>query len=81
VDFLCPLITLYVLAIIGRILLSYFPIEPGSGMAQVFSVLYTITEPLLGPLRRIVPRVGMLDLSPMVAILILEYVVPRILGC
>jgi YggT family protein len=61
-------INLYVYAIIGRIILSYFPIRPGSVIAPIFSFLYTITEPVLGPARRIIPAVGMLDFSPIVVI-------------
>ena len=54
----------------ARIILSWFPIEPGSGMAQVYGFLYAITEPVLGPIRRIIPPLGMggmgLDLSPLI---------------
>jgi len=54
----------------ARIILSWFPVEPGSGMASVYGVLYAITEPVLGPIRRVLPPMGMggmgLDLSPLV---------------
>ena len=66
----CLLLTLYLIAMFGRIILSWFPISPQSPMAQVFSFLYTITEPVLGPIRRLLPPVGMggmgLDLSPLI---------------
>lgn len=66
----CLLLTLYLIAIIGRIILSWFPIAPETPMATVFSFLYTITEPVLGPIRRILPPVGVggmgLDLSPII---------------
>jgi YggT family protein len=68
------LVQLYIIAIIGRIVLSYFPLQPGGVMAQVFSVLYTITEPVLGPARRIIPPLGMFDLSPIVVIFALQIV-------
>ena len=55
-------------AILARSILSWFPMNPGNA---VTGVLVGITEPILGPLRRILPRFGMLDLSPMVAILLL----------
>ena len=68
------LIQLYIYVIIGRIILSYFPINPGSVMAQIYGVLYNITEPVLGRMRRIVPPLGMIDLSPMIVILLLVVV-------
>ena len=67
---ICLLLTLYLVAIIGRIILSWFPIAPDTPMATIFSFLYTITEPVLGPIRRVLPPVGVggmgLDLSPIV---------------
>jgi YggT family protein len=65
---LINLLNLYVLCVIGRILLSYFPVAPGGAMAGISSFLYSITEPVLGPLRNLLPSVGMFDLSPMVVI-------------
>ncbi len=55
-------------AVVIRSLLSWFPVDPNNFLV-VF--LVTITEPILSPLRRIVPRLDMIDLSPMVAILLL----------
>ena len=66
---LCQLINLYLLVVFARILLSWFPIDPGSGMASIFSVVYNVTEPVLGPLRRVMPALGPLDLSPLVVFL------------
>ena len=70
--FVCLLLQLWLYAMFGRILLSWFPISPGSPLAPVFSFLYTITEPVLGPIRRALPpvRLGMmgLDLSPIIVI-------------
>ena len=69
---LCNLISLYLLAVFARIILSWFPIPPGSPFAAIFSVLYNITEPVLGPLRRMIPPLGFggmgLDLSPIIVI-------------
>lgn len=69
-NIICLLINLYVIALFARIVLSWFPISPGSPMAPVFSVLYSITEPVLAPIRRVLPPVGMggmgLDLSPII---------------
>lgn len=66
----CGLLTLYLIAVFGRIILSWFPIAPESPVAQVYSFLYAITEPVLGPVRRLLPPVGFggmgLDLSPII---------------
>jgi YggT family protein len=75
---LCNLILLFQVVIIARIVLSWFPLQPGGFMARVNGVLVLLTEWLLGPLRRVVPRVGMLDFSPLVAILLVA-IVARIL--
>ena len=75
----CLLLSLYLVAIFGRIVLSWFPISPDSPMAPVFSFLYNITEPVLGPIRRLLPPIGVggmgLDLSPMVVLLGIQLLV------
>jgi YggT family protein len=69
-DLLCALLSAYLIVMFARIILSWFPIEPGSGIAQVYGVLYSVTEPVLGPIRRVIPPMGMggmgLDLSPLI---------------
>jgi YggT family protein len=68
-NILCQLLFLYLVLLWGRIILSWFPIQPDSGMASVYGVLYAVTEPVLGPVRRIIPSMGAggmaLDLSPL----------------
>jgi YggT family protein len=71
---LATLLQLYTLAIFGRIILSWFPLQPGGGMASVFSFLYGITEPVLGPVRRMLPAMGPIDISPIVVILGLQLI-------
>jgi len=67
---LCRLLQAYLIVMFARIILSWFPVEPGSALASVFGFLYSITEPVLAPIRRVLPPVGMggmgLDLSPIV---------------
>jgi YggT family protein len=59
---------LYTLAIFIRIILSFVAVGYGNPLMRF---LYRITEPLLGPLRRTIPPVGMFDVSPIVAFVIL----------
>ena len=60
---------------------GWFPIQHGSVMAQVFSFLYSITEPVLGPLRRAIPPMGGLDLSPLVLLIGIQVVQSLVLQC
>ncbi len=60
--------------ILARVVLSWFMMKPSSqvGLAgSAYQVLMQLTEPFLAPLRRVLPRIGMMDLSPMAAIFIL----------
>ena len=70
--------------IFARVVISWFPVSPGSAMASVYSFLYSITEPVLGPIRRIVPPMGMggmgLDLSPLIVILALALLQQALCG-
>ena len=58
-------------AIIIRVLLSWVRIDP---YHPVIRLLDQITEPILAPLRNILPTAGGLDFSPIVAIVLLELV-------
>jgi len=40
---------------------------------QIESVLYTLTEPVLGPIRRVLPNFGGLDFSPIVVLFIISF--------
>ena len=61
-------------AIILRALLSFFPIRPGNPLVPLAVILHQITEPILAPLRRVIPRIGMFDLSPMVAVILIPLI-------
>ncbi len=63
------------LAILARVILSWLPIGRDNPLVQM---LYGITEPILGPIRRAMPNMGGLDLSPFFA-LILIWVAQRVL--
>lgn len=70
---ICNLIGLYLVVIFVRIVLSWFPIDPNGAMATFHGLLHLLTEPILGPLRRVLPSVQLgsvaLDLSPIVVII------------
>jgi YggT family protein len=55
-------------AVIARSLLSWFPVDQSSPLYQM---LFRVTEPIIEPIRRVMPGNGMLDLSPMIAMMLL----------
>ncbi len=59
------------LIIVARSLLSWVSPNP---YEQPMRFLLEVTEPILAPLRRIVPRLGMIDITPVIAIVILQLV-------
>jgi YggT family protein len=63
--------TFLYLAIMARIILSWFRFDP---YHPVSVLLYRLTEPILGFFRGIIPPVGMIDFSPIVAIVVLGIV-------
>ena len=65
------LINVLIFAIFARSILTWFPIDRNGA---IFQALDAITEPVLAPLRRVVPTVGMIDITPMVAILLLFFI-------
>jgi YggT family protein len=80
-EILCWLVFAYILAIVLRMVLSWFP-SSGGLASDAERWLRTVTEPLLGPLRRAIPPVGALDLSPLILLLFLQIIVMQvILGC
>ena len=69
-DLICTLLGIYSWLIFARIIMSWVRVEPGTPVASIYSVVFNLTEPVLGPLRRAIPpvRMGMaaLDLSPLI---------------
>ncbi|MGH2355260.1 MAG: YggT family protein [Chloroflexota bacterium] len=72
IQFVNILVQVLVAAIFLRAIFSWF-VSPGSDNA-IMRLLRDVTEPLLAPLRRVLPTMGALDLSPFVAIILLQVV-------
>ena len=68
IDLLC---TILIFSIIGRAVISWFPsVSPDN---QFVKILYQITDPILNPLRRIIPPIGgTFDITPIAAIVLLN---------
>ena len=72
VDYINALTTVFFLVILGRIVLSFLPMAPISRWARsVYDFFHTSTEWFLGFFRRIIPPLGMFDLSPIAALFVL----------
>jgi YggT family protein len=72
-DTICTLLWIYTLVIFARVIFSWVRVTPGTPVASIYSVVFNLTEPVLGPLRRAIPpmRLGMaaIDLSPLIIII------------
>jgi YggT family protein len=64
-------ITIYIIVLAGRAILSWFPLRPGTFLASLQSILIDLTEPVLRPVRRLIPPIGMFDTSFIVVFFIL----------
>ena len=63
-------VTIFLYAVLIRAILSWFP-SPQMYQNPLFSILTAITEPLMRPVRKVIPAVGAFDLSALVVILLL----------
>ena len=59
----------YLVVLFVRIVLSWFPIERGTAMDSVQRSLRAVTDPVLEPVRRLVPPIGMFDISPIIVLI------------
>jgi YggT family protein len=78
-----PLYTLgmlYLLAMLVRAVLSWFPLEPGSPASRARHWLTLATEPVIRPFRKIIPPVGIFDISFLIAFLVVYLVTSYILA-
>ncbi|MBU0656952.1 MAG: YggT family protein [Gammaproteobacteria bacterium] len=71
IELLRTVIHIYIFALIIQAVLSWVGNSYGNPLADI---LHSLTDPLLRPIRNVVPTIGMVDLSPMVAILLLYIV-------
>lgn len=76
-DFLWVLQKLYFYMIFGYLILSWFPNARDS---FVGGLLAKLVEPYLSPFRKIIPSIGPIDLSPIVALFALNFVVMGIIA-
>ena len=75
ISFIDLLVTILSFAIIGQVIMSWISPRRDDPLS---AILYQITEPILAPIRKILPPLGMFDLAPMAAIFLL-YAINRLL--
>jgi YggT family protein len=71
-NFLSMLVMVIWLLILARVIVSWTMPQGGGGLV---AFLYQVTEPLLAPIRRVLPPTGGIDWSPLIAMLILTTLV------
>ena len=80
VNFVGALTFILMIAIVGRSVLSWVNLGDDH---PIVVIVYRTTEPILGPIRRLLPNTGTLDLSPLAALvglMLIRYVINRIGG-
>ena len=60
--------TFYSIILLARVLISWFPVDPYNPIVRV---LHQLTEPLLAPIRRLLPQTGAIDFSPLVGFVVI----------
>jgi YggT family protein len=73
------IVTLYIWVILAMVIMSWltaFNVVNARNpfVAQVDRALYALTNPVMGPVRRIIPSLGGLDISPIIVVLLLEFI-------
>ena len=68
-ELLDALFSAYALILLARVILSWLPVDAHNPIVRF---LHEVTEPVLAPIRSVLPLVGPVDFSPLVALLLLE---------
>jgi len=68
-DVVNTLLTIYVFILILRVFMSWMRLDPYNN--ELVRFLYVITEPVLEPIRAVLPATGMIDFSPLVATILI----------
>lgn len=68
---LAQLIDLYTIVVFVAVIVSWLQLPPSNAVVRYTRML---TEPLLAPIRRVIPPVGGLDFSPLILLILLRLV-------
>lgn len=70
---LVPVLQLISLVFVARAILSWFPVRPSSPLYPVVRGVDRLTEPILEPIRRFLPPMGGIDLSNLIVIVVINF--------
>ncbi|NLD74916.1 MAG: YggT family protein [Chloroflexi bacterium] len=73
-QFVAFLASFFNILILVRVLLTWIPMGSGETMRTIVGLIFAATEPILAPIRRILPPMSGLDLSPIVAMILLQVI-------
>lgn len=73
--FLYYLLEILLVAILVRVVLTWFPVDQSN---PIIRIVFEVTEPVLAPFRRVIPRIGMFDLSPIAAMLVIQVILSNL---
>ena len=72
-NLICTLLNIYLVVMFAAIIMSWFPLEPGGVGASIYRFLWSVTNPVLAPIRSVLPDLPIggarLDLSPLVVLI------------
>ncbi len=84
IEVICTALLIYALLLVVRMVLTWFPIDPDGAVAAFAGLLFMLTDPVLRPLRRMIPpvRIGSvaLDLSALIVLIGIQ-IIRGALGC
>jgi YggT family protein len=78
VDLLGLTLNVFLVSILIQVILSW--VGPGSHHNPVFSILYSLNEPVLGPARRMLPAMAGIDFSPLLVLVVIQLLKILVIG-
>ena len=72
--FIGLLATILWIALLVRVILSWFNVDQSSPFYPIVNIAHQLTEPILAPIRKVLPKTGMFDFSPIVAFILISLI-------
>ena len=72
--FISLLATILWIALLARVILSWFNVDQSSPFYPIVNIAHQLTEPILAPIRQVLPKTRMFDFSPIVAFILISLI-------
>jgi YggT family protein len=72
--FIGLLATILWIALLARVILSWFNVDQSSPFYPIVNIAHQLTEPILAPIRQVLPKTGSFDFSPIVAFILISLI-------